>query len=59
LNISLSRRAIVSYILIFVVVRYGRDPSGGWVWLKIYYCFLLLGGVFSIVGQLPVNICGK
>jgi len=42
-----------------VVVRYGWDPSGGWVWLKIYYCLLLLGGVVSVVGQLPVNICGK
>jgi hypothetical protein len=45
-------RAIVSCILILVVVRYGRDPSGGW--LKIYYCLHLLGGVCSIVGQLHV-----
>ena len=21
-------------------MRYGRDPSRGWVWLKIYYCLL-------------------
>jgi len=37
----LSRRTIVSCILSFMVVRYGRDPSGGWLWLKIYYCLLL------------------
>jgi len=54
LNGSLSRRAIVSSILILVVVRYGRDLSGGWVWLKVYYCLHLLGGVCSIVGQLHV-----
>jgi len=40
-------------------VQCGQDPSGGWVWLKIYYCLVILGGIFSIVGQLPVNICGK
>ena len=35
-------------------MRYGRDPSGRYVWLKICYCLFLLGGVFSIVGQLRV-----
>ena len=59
LNSFLSRRAIVSCVLVFLLVRYGRDPSGGYVWLRNCYCLFLLGGVFSIVGQLPVNICGK
>ena len=35
-------------------MRYGRDPSGGWVWLKVYYCLFLLGAAVSIVGQLHV-----
>jgi len=54
----LSRLAIVSFICTFVVVPYAWDPSGGWVWHKIYYC-LLLSGAFSILGQLPVNKCSK
>jgi hypothetical protein len=37
-----------------VAVRDDRDPSGGWVWLKVYYCLFLLGGAVSIVGQLHV-----
>jgi len=44
----------VSCVLIVVVVRYDRSSSGGWEWLKIYYCLLALGRVFSIVGQLHV-----
>jgi len=31
----------------------------GWVWLKIYCIFFLLGGVFSNVDHLPINKCGK
>ena len=45
-----SRQAIVSRVLIFLVVWYGRDPSGGYVWLR--NCYWL----FLYVPHLKINI---
>jgi hypothetical protein len=44
----------VSFLLVFVVVQYGRDPSC--VVGCDLFC-LLLGGVCGAVVSLPVEIC--